>query len=117
MAGTYNMVLDQGSDKTYSLILSDENGTVLNLSGYTAKMQVRSDYKSTIVYDELTTENSRITITSALGKVDLVFPNATTELYTFKTGLYDLELYTGSTVKRILEGTFTVKPEVTKASI
>ena len=104
----------QGSDKTISLVIKDSDGVVVNLTGYTAAMQVRRNVKSTDVYDSLTTENGRIVITPLEGKVDLVFPNATTSVYDFTRAVYDLELYIGDVVTRILEGTFVVSLEVTR---
>lgn len=114
MVGTYNMTILQGSDKTISLTIKDSASSIVDLTGYTAGMHVRRNVRATETYDELTTENGRISITGAEGKIDLVFPNVTTSAYDFTKGVYDLELYIGSTVARILEGTFTVSPEVTR---
>ena len=47
-AGTYNFTLEQGS--TFSRqITVQENGTALNLTGYTARMQMRSTHDSSTI--------------------------------------------------------------------
>ena len=114
MVGTYNITILQGSDKTISLVLKDDSGVVINLSGYTAAMQVRTSPKSTVLLDELTTENSRIVITPLSGKIDLVFPNLVSSEYGFVKAVYDLELYKSGIVSRLIEGSFFVSLEVTK---
>jgi hypothetical protein len=114
MVGTYNITILQGSDKTISLVLKDDDGVVINLTGYTAAMQVRTSPKSTILLDELTTENSRIVIVPLEGKISLVFPNGVSSEYGFVKAVYDLELYKDDIVSRLIEGSFFVSLEVTK---
>ena len=46
--------------------------------------------------------------------MDLLVDAATTEALTPGKYFYDLELYTGATVIRLIEGSFTVKAEVTR---
>ena len=114
MVGVYNIEILQGSDKTISIILKDDNGDVINLTGYTSAMQVRSNVRNETVLDELTTENSRIIITALSGKLELIFPNTITSDYSFVKAVYDLELYSGGLVSRVLEGEFLVNLEVTR---
>jgi hypothetical protein len=114
MVGTYNITILQGSDKTISLVLKDDDGVVINLTGYTAAMHVRTNPKSAVLLDELTTENSRIVITGVSGKIDLKFPNVVTSEYGFVKAVYDLELYSGGVVSRVIEGSFLVSLEVTR---
>ena len=108
------MVILQGSDKTISLTVKDADGSVVNLSGYSAAMHVRRNVRSDILLDSLHSSSDRIVITPLEGKVDLVFPNEVSTAYDFTKGVYDLEFYIGDIVTRIIEGTFTVRPEVTR---
>jgi hypothetical protein len=40
IAGIYNFTLDQGSTWTLQIVYKDSNGAPINLTGYTAEMQV-----------------------------------------------------------------------------
>ena len=111
--GKYNMVCPQGS--TFSKQLTYSINTVLvDLNGYTARMQVREKYTSTNTAVSLTTENGGITLGGALGTIDILIGAATTTLLIPKEYVYDLELISGTNVHRIIEGKFIVTPEVTK---
>lgn len=113
-AGLYNFLAEQGATLTRTILYTDANEVVTNLTGYTAAMQVRPTASSATVILELTTENTRITLGGATGTVDLLVDAATMEAITPGKYYYDLELYTGSTVIRLIEGSFTVKAEVTR---
>lgn len=108
------MTVLQGSDKTISLTIKDSASSIVDLTDYTAGMHVRRNVRSDVLLDSLHSSTDRIDITAAEGKVDLVFPNEVTSAYDFTKAVYDLELYINSTVIRILEGSFTVSPEVTR---
>lgn len=112
--GKYNMVCPQGStfnqEMTYSI-----NAVNVNLTGYTARMQVRDKHTSTSAVISLTTENSRITLGGSAGTITMSISAADTALLTPKTYVYDLELISGGgEVTRIIEGKFVVTPEVTR---
>lgn len=114
IAGVYKIVCDQGS--TFSRLLTIRNGQdeLLDLTGYTARMQVRPEVDSNEVLVELTTENGRIALGGAAGTVLLHLPPEITA--TIPTdGFYDLEIVTnGGAVYRLLRGKFLLDPEVTR---
>lgn len=116
MSNEYNITVLQGSDKTINIVVKSDGTTPDDLTGYTAKMQVRETPTDETVLDELTTENGRITITAIEGKIELIFPNTTTTNYDFENAVYDLELMVGTpvVVNRLLQGSFTVDYEVTR---
>lgn len=111
--GVYNIEIIQGSDKNITLIVKDDDNEIIDLDGYDAKMQFRIRKKDKQVLDELSTDNSRIEITGVEGKIVLKFPSVITSKYRFITAFYDLEIYSGSQVKRIIEGSVSVNQEVT----
>lgn len=116
-AGIYNFTIDQGSDLTLPIEIKNDDDSVFDLTDYTARMQIRQYVNSTSTEDELTTANGRITISqpSTYYVISLIFPNATTEAYTFNTAVYDLEIIdSSSTVTRILQGKITLSKEVTR---
>ncbi|MGZ3773038.1 MAG: hypothetical protein ACXVCY_04630 [Pseudobdellovibrionaceae bacterium] len=86
----------------------------VDLQGYSARMQVRPNYKSPFVI-ELTTENSRIILGGQNGTIRLFISAEDTAAIPAKTFIYDLELVSpNGNVKRLIEGDFEVSPEVTK---
>lgn len=112
-AGIYHMKLDQGS--TFSLVLTykDSNGDAINLSGYTARMQMRRNHEDTTLID-LTTENGRIALGGSAGTVTLTIAAGDTAALPPVEGVYDLELVQGSVVDKLLAGTFSIAREVTR---
>ena len=90
------------------------DGTAVNLTGYTARMQVRPTVDSTAVPINLTS-GSGITLGGTAGTIQLSV--AATALAAIEAGryVYDLELQSGGgTVTTILAGYFDVSPEVTR---
>ena len=111
--GKYNIVCPQGStfnqEFTYSI-----NDVLVDLTGYTAKMQVREKHTSTTAQLTLTTENGGISLGGALGTFTVNISASDTSALFAKDYVYDLELISSGTVTRIIEGKFIVTPEVTK---
>ena len=128
LAGTYNMLTEQGSTlyRVISLEYPDttdptgETYLPWDLSGYTARMQVRRLIEDTNFMIEITTENGGIVIESLgsadKGRIDLLM-TATQTAALDSDGVYDLEIIdTGATgtVSKVIKGTFTLIPEVTR---
>ena len=124
-AAKKNLTIEQGATwrDTYTLLQPAPVGTPIadmlpiDLSGYSARMQVRPDYASTTVLIELSTDNTRITITPLTGTLALFISDADTTALAFTdaSAVYDLELIQpGGEVIRLLRGTVTLSPEVTK---
>ena len=87
----------------------------VNLTGYTARMNIRSTVDATTILHSLTTENSGIALGGAAGTVDLLISATDTALFAFGTAVYDLELISGTVVTRLLSGNVTLSKEVTRA--
>ncbi|NBQ70699.1 MAG: hypothetical protein EBU46_18455 [Nitrosomonadaceae bacterium] len=113
-AGTYNFLAEQGATLQRTILYTDSNNVATDLTGYTAAMQVRPTVASSTVTLELTTENSRISLGGAAGTIDLLVDADDMAALTPGKYYYDLELYNSGTVIRLIEGTFTVKAEVTR---
>lgn len=107
---------------TFSQTLFWETGTPsvpVNLTGYTAKMQIRSKPESKAVILELSTSNGRITLGTSgdysTGAINLfISASDTANLSVCENAVYDLELTYGSVVSRILQGNIIISPEVTR---
>ena len=113
-ATTYDILIEQGA--TYSqLVTYKESGVAVNLTGYTARMQVRSTLESATTVVELTTANGRIALGGAAGTITLTISATDTASLTAGRGVYDLELVSGSgIVTRLLQGVATISRNVTR---
>lgn len=90
------------------------------LVGKTARLQVRWKHTDPTPLFEATTENGKITLNAAEGRIDIVIPPADTETVTLreKTGVYDLEIVHGSgEVDRPAEGSILFDPNVTRPGV
>jgi len=113
-----NLVIEQGATFEFSInwMQSDET-TPVDLTGFTARMHVRTDIDAALTLLELTTENSRITLGGIAGTIKLSITATDTTALTFTEGVYDLELIdTGGsgTVTRLTYGGIENRPEVTR---
>lgn len=87
----------------------------VDLTGCVARMQVREKVDSTAVLLTLTSADGRITLGGAAGTVVLRVDADDTAAITWKGGVYDLEIeFADGTVRRLLAGTVSVSPEVTR---
>ena len=77
-------------------------------------MEVRKSVNSDTVVLELTTDNERIVLGDDDGTVEVVIPAAVTEDLAPGRYVYDLEVDSGGEVTALLEGSFSVSPEVTR---
>lgn len=111
---TRNLTIYQGATFAFSFVWKSDD-VVVNLAGYTARMQVRESFGSAAILLALTTENGGITITAGEGKVALNCSAADTADLDFISGLYDIELISGAgIVYRLLQGEVFLSREVTR---
>ena len=112
-AGIYNFTCEQGSTFARDIEVTNFDDSIRDLSGFTARMQVRKDMEAASALVELTTENGRIAITPNTGTVSLTISAADTAALQF-SGIYDLELIGGTgVVERLLQGNFNLDENVT----
>jgi len=118
IAGLYNITCQQGATFQRQLTWTDSARDAYNLTGYTARMQVRANTSSNTVIIALSTtagSGGTITLGGTAGTVDLLIPAANTTTLTAGQYVYDLELVSGGgVVTRLLEGNFKVTAEVTR---
>lgn len=118
--GDYDLCINQGATltKVFTWTTYTTSSTTagaepepVDLTGYTAAMQIRAyPLASTVLYDA----SSDITLGGSAGTITLVIPAATTEGFTWWSGVYDLLLTDPSgNVTRLLSGDVTVTPGVT----
>jgi hypothetical protein len=113
-AGIYNFTVDQGSVWDLEIEYQDPDGDPINLTGFTASMQLRREYNSTIADLTLTTGGGGIIITGATGTIDISATATQTGALEPGFYVYDLELTSGSNISRLIQGQITIAEQVTR---
>lgn len=115
--GQYNFTLYQGTNDGLTFVVKN-NGVTLDLTGYTAEMQIRRDYDKPPVLSA-STALGNIVITPLSGLVQVFFSPSDTTPIRFSgesmDTVYAVELFAPSgAVTRILEGTITISRAVVR---
>jgi len=112
-AVTYNTEIEQGADWFVNFQWKDSTGAPINVTGYTAALQIRTSplAKTTVLS---LTNGSGITITAATGLFAIHATAAQTTAITNGTYSYDMEINNGGIITRLVEGIIRVSPQVTR---
>lgn len=136
VAVAYNITADQGATlhlsflwrqpRTPDQVAAEEPGTPVDLTGFTARMHLRTEVAAPNVALELTTDNNRVILGASdrttepdptTGIVTLWVEAAAMEALPAGTYVYDLELVSAEGfVTRFIEGKLKVRPEVTRTN-
>lgn len=111
----FRAACEQGATFRRVIQIQDNSRNPVDLSGYSARMQVREKASAASTLIEFTTANGRIEMNGAAGR--MVLKLAASETDTLEPGVYvyDLEIENGAgDVQRILEGRFVVTANVTR---
>lgn len=114
--GLYDITVYQGTLWNPTLYWR-ANDVLVNLTDYTAKMQVRKRTSSADVLVELlsTGGSPKITLGGVLGSISPILTAGEISAFTFTRAVYDLELTNPSGAPaRLLQGAFLVSDEVTR---
>lgn len=123
-AGRYNLLIEQGATFEVELQYKDSNGVVVDLTGYSGRLQIRPSVGSPTAYlclssslqpdgTGLNFSGSNGSTPPTSGSIGVYISAATSSLLTFNTGVYDLEIQSGSFVTRLLQGNVQLSKEVT----
>lgn len=111
--GEYNFTLFQGADWDRTFTIT-QSSTALNLTGYSAAMQIRTAADSTAYLLSLT-NGSGITLGGTAGTVAVAITAAQSSAISAGSYAYDLELTAGAgLVTRLLQGAVNVSGNVTR---
>lgn len=115
-AAVINLTINQGETFRQPFVWkAGSPATPVNLTGYVARMQVRSKASSATILLSLTTENGGITLGGVLGTIDFYLSDTDTSAIAWEYGVFDLELVAPSgDVTRLIQGTVTIYKEVTR---
>lgn len=124
-AGKYSFVIEQGATFQRELLYKDASGSAIDLTNYSARMQIRPVPGSPTLYITLSSSISpdgtginlnglNGTNPPSSGSIGLIISAISSSMLNFDEASYDLELYSGSFVNRLLEGKVKLSREVTK---
>ncbi len=108
MASINNIIIDQGTTFTLSVILTNDDNTPKDLTNYTIASQIRKSYY-TNTFTAFTT--SKVDLT---GEISISLSAAETSALKAGRYVYDIEIEDPSETVRVIEGIVTVTPEVTR---
>lgn len=116
MAGSLNLIIEQGTTFYKKLILSDNNDKNIDLTGYTAKMQIRTCCDGEIIASSLSDPVTIIIdITPLDSMIEITILDEITANFENSKVVYDLVIESSSGfVTRLLEGSVTISKEVTR---
>lgn len=110
MATVSNLYIDQGSDFSAIVALKNQDGTAINLTGFSVAGQFRKSYQSS------SATNFVVSIYDATkGKIRLQLPASSSSPLIPGRYLYDVEITSPiGERKRALEGIIVLTPEITR---
>lgn len=112
-AGKYSFVIEAGA--TFNLDFTMyTGGSKWNLTGYSARMDIREDIDSVTALISLDSNGNGITLGGSTGTVEIEIDAATTETFPAGQYVYDLEIEDANGyVWRVIQGKVQVRAEVT----
>lgn len=114
-AGFHHFIIEQGATFQQTLTLKDSSDAVINLTGYTAEMDLRKNQDDSNEVITLTTSNSRITMGGVAGTIILTISATDSAALSVGDGVYDLEITdSNGKVDRIMEGTYSIRGNVSR---
>ena len=129
-AAKYLFIIEQGTTVNFGIQYKDSNGNPIDLTGYSGRMQFKSNYADNNPITYLTLSSSLNSDGTGLnfsgsdgvtppssGSIGIYIAACTSSMLTFNTAYYDLEIYSGSgncpVVSRVLEGQVRISKQVT----
>lgn len=124
-AGKWNFTIEQGTTVDFSIQYKDSNLIPVNLTGYSGRMQIRSNYADNNPITYITLSSSRaadgtgLNFTNAVtGSIGIFIAACSSSTFNFSSARYDLEIYSGSVscpiTIRLLEGQINISKETTR---
>ena len=114
-AATHDIYIERGATFIRTITWKDSTGALVNLTGYTARMQIRQKLSSATPLISLV-NGSGITLGGVAGTIAIEITDTVTTALDIRQGVYDLELVSGGgIVTRLIEGGVEVSKEVTRS--
>ena len=114
MAGQKNFEVDQNATFSFVVEYKDNNETAIDLTGASAKMQVRDAKGGTKLAVTLTSPSGGIVINGPLGKLTVTLTPTQTNKIFYPKSVYDIMVIDSNGNKiKLLEGFMTLNRSVT----
>ena len=114
MATSYDLNIVKGSQIVVKFTLKDDNGDYLNISGYGLRGSVKHRYSDTGIL--LNLSPSGVAGFLHQGLVQIKFTAEETKNLPIVQGVYDIEIFSGDYIEKIVGGYINIFPEVTTNS-
>lgn len=115
MAASFTLVLEQGAQKDLVFALKDSNNNPIDLTSWTAKLQIRETFDSTNPLLTLTSPASGLVINAGAGTITLSITAAQTTALTVERAVWDLlGTDAGGAPRRLLQGVVNIMRRVTQ---
>ena len=115
MATSYDLNIVKGSQTVVKFTVKDDNGDYLNISGYGLRGSVKHRYSDTGIL--LNLSPSGVAGYLHEGLVQIKFTAEETKDLPIIQGVYDIEIFSGDYIEKIVGGFINIFPEVTTNSL
>ena len=122
-AGNYTFIIEQGSTTDFQVDWKDSLGAKVDLTNYSAKMHIRSDYGGALICElssSLDADGTGLNLSGSnnqyppsSGSIGIFISAVSSSAFTFSEAKYDLEMTSGSHVTRLLQGKVKLSKEIT----
>ena len=110
-AGVLNILIEQGATFSRTVVLKDGADQPINLTGAQVRGHLRTSYDA----QAFVAFTMAINAPATNGSISWELPVVDSRKLSAGSWVYDIEVeYAGGTVDRVLQGTATVSPEVTR---
>lgn len=115
ISGIYNMTIEQGSTYKLALCWKNSANNPIDMTNYTAKMQIRSSTGASVKLLEATTSSDEIVIYPLQGSINITIGHLQTSQLAPSVAVYDLEVSSPQgEVFKLLKGRVRIEGEVTR---
>jgi len=125
-ASQYNFVIEQGSSFVMNLVYKDDNGNIVDLTDWCARLTWVTSKNITQTFHTTNIDYNlyKFSIIGNEGKLSLLIPADTTNTFDFSSAKYDLELQSpddlyiggGKYTTRLLYGVITINKRFSRSS-
>lgn len=107
------MLIPQGTTYIHTFNYTKSDGSLIDLTGYTARLQIRQNVTATTTLYNVTNSSGELVLGN--GMVVLTMAEVDTAAFNFKNAVFDLEIISpANIVTRLVQGKVEVDPEVTR---
>jgi len=124
-AGKYSFIIEQGATTNLNIQWTDSSGSAVDLTGYSARMQIRPGIEASDVHisllSNLQPDGTGLNLSGSngvtpveSGSIGIYISAHSSSLLNFTEAYYDLEMVSGREVTRLLEGRVKLSKNVTR---